>query len=199
MIETMKVFTPQKNMSNINKIQFDTLDNYHKLAKKLIFREISQHNTHLACKFQNSDDIITNIAHVIMMADWQWNGKGTLEGYRKQRVRWAIKTALTKYHQKRFNTVSLQTDTNTIPDKKSNDPIYNLNQKENVEFINKILNTTDLSTRQKDLIKLKYLNGETFQIIGQKYNISRQRVEQIIKQAFIKIRNKYPSELKNVY
>ncbi len=36
----------------------------------------------------------------VIMADDQWDGRGTLVGYRKQRVSWCVKTMLNKHKRK---------------------------------------------------------------------------------------------------
>jgi len=58
---------------------------------------------------------------------------------------------------------------------------------ENGEIIERLL--TSVNAREEEIIRLKYYEGKTFQEIGEIYNVSKQRIQQIILRAFQKIQN----------
>jgi len=75
---------------------------------------------------------------------------------------------------------------------KENHKIFYYDENDNidkieVENINKIMDTV-LSKRYADIIRKIYFDGMTYEEIGKMHNISRQRVEQIRKEAIKKLR-----------
>ena len=50
----------------------------------------------LAEEMLNNEDAISNVAHDIMVADWQFNGNGNRFGFRKDRAKYAIKSYLSR-------------------------------------------------------------------------------------------------------
>lgn len=187
---------------NHNNIEFDSLESYLLLAKKAISKFANSFFVGLSKKMLNDEDAICSVANAIMMADWRWdenytNNKGTKKtkySYRNQCALWAIQTYVTKNHSKpkhinKIYSLDHKSDTNDeisihecIQDNTSYSPeklaILSEEKEEIENFINRIFELNCLSDRQKDYIKLYYLEGYTFEKIGQKYNITREAVRQ---------------------
>ena len=153
-----------------------------------------------------NNDAISDVATAIMYADWRFdpNRKGkdgqqkTLYSYRNQCAIWAIKTYITnKYKKQNSNlqdTISLNFNaddaselSSTIQDKKSINPIDILIEKEEseniVNHISMLLASNVLSSKQKEQIRLYYLENMTLSAIGKKFGVSREAIRQNIKRA----------------
>jgi len=184
--------------------KYDSLSTYLNLAKKTINKFAP---SFLSKEMLSSSDAVSEVATAIMFADWRFdpNRKGktgqqkTLYSYRNQCAIWAIKTYITNKYKpssKKKNTFSLEYDFNndesgtladTIADSKLIDPLEEIIDREKKECISELieglLNSNMLSVKQKDQIKLYYLEGYTLSKIGQKYGVSREAVRQNIKRA----------------
>ena len=191
-------------------MHFDSLDDYLILAKKAI----SKFAHSLSTKMLKDEDAISAVANALIMADWRWdenykNNKGTKKtkySYRNQCAIWAIQTYLSKEYKKnkKFNKVYsldyvVESENNDsvhskIKDKKNLTPeeiIIAKETRENTQrLVDIILNLECISDRQKDYIKLYYIDSQTFEAIGQKYGITREAVRQGLSKAITTIRSK---------
>lgn len=188
---------------NHEEIEFDSLDSYLLLARKAISKFANSIYNGLSAKMLKDEDAICAIANAIMMADWRWddnykspNGtKKTKYSYRNQCALWAIQTYATKNNKKSKhikNMYSLDYQYSNAPDDMSvhecveddsayaPDTIAILNEdKANTEdLIDNIFKLDCLTDRQKDYIRLYYLEGYTFEKIGKQYGITREAVRQ---------------------
>lgn len=192
-------------------IQFDSLSNYMTMAKKTIAKFANKVYNGLSNKMLKDEDAIASVANAIMMADWRWdenyqNDKGTKKtkySYRNQCAIWAIQTYATKNHTKSKKNKGLSKqiyslnhenndfDTGAayhrIEDDSMLRPDEILIEKENKQIlenlISDLLSLECLSARQKDYIRLYYLENHTFEKIGQKYGITREAVRQGLNKA----------------
>lgn len=197
-------------------VEFDSLSNYMTMAKKTIAKFANKVYNGLSNKMLRDEDAISNVANAIMMADWRWdenyqNEKGTKKtkySYRNQCAIWAIQTYATKNHSKSKKSKKLakqiyslnhENDSfetgdayHRIEDHSMSRPDDILIEKENKEILEKLiqdlLSFDCLSARQKDYIRLYYLDNHTFEKIGQKYGITREAVRQGLNKAISLIR-----------
>lgn len=187
--------------------EFDGLDTYINLAKKTISKFGPKFYNGLSSEMLRNSDAVSDVATAIMYADWRFDpdrkGKGgqqkTLYSYRNQCAIWAIKTYITNKYKKRKD-MSLDFDkddtshnlNSTIVDYKNPSPLNIILDKERTENISKniqaLLNTTDISDKQRDQIKMYYFDNETLSAIGTKYGVSREAVRQNIKRGIDIIR-----------
>lgn len=195
-------------------LQFDSLDSYLLLAKKAISKFANSMYSGLASKMLKDEDAICAVANAIMMADWRWddnykspNGtKKTKYSYRNQCALWAIQTYATKNKKRSKHIKNMYSldykSTNTeqemsihecIQDDSSYSPetlaIMNENKNDTKALIDSIFNLNCLSDRQKDYIRLYYLEGYTFDKIGKKYGITREAVRQGLNKGIESIKN----------
>ena len=191
--------------------QFETLETYTNLAKKIISKFAPSFYATLRNELLNNDDAIAEIAEAIMIADWKWdkdrkghNGQSkTKYSYRNQCGLWAIKTYVTNKYKKKNSHFSIdsymsesdnaKTFVNQIAEKTSSDPASIVADKEEQELISKhieqIFNSNILSDKQKDQIKEYYFNNKTLLEIGQKYGVTREAIRQNIQKGLSKIRS----------
>jgi hypothetical protein len=202
--------------SDHTEVNFESLDFYLNLAKKIIAKLGPTFFNGLSKEMLKSEDAIAFVANAIMMGDWRWK-KGdekdqdakkykTLYSYRNQCAIWAIKTYTTKKYKiahstkksynmsgissKDFDDLSL---TDIIADNTQQEPIDILIAKENreisEELIQEILGSEILSHKQKDHIRMYYFENQTLEKIGEKYGVTREAIRQSIKTAITKIRS----------
>lgn len=190
-----------------NDIKFESLSEYIVLAKKIIAKN--------AKWLLRDEDAISSVAYCIMMADWRYdkdNNVGTdrpqktLYSYRNQCGIWAIKTYLTKKSKKVYPTCSLdyqnEFDTNSIhniiQDKRVKTPLEELEKQEehnqHKTFIDYMLDCDKISQKQKEFIKLYYIENYTYERIGKLHNLRRESVRQSIIRALRVLKENYSDE-----
>jgi len=197
---------------NHENIKFDSLETYLLLAKKAISKFANTIYSGLASKMLKDEEAISSIANAIMMADWRWDEnyeneqktKKTKYSYRNQCAIWAIKTYITKNYdhknkikKKKVYSLDYQNDIDSshsdisiheLIENMSCEPPENIlmaQEEENnlISTIKELLNSTILTDRQRDYIKLYYFENQTFEQIGKKYNITREAVRQGLNKA----------------
>lgn len=188
-------------------IEFDSLEQYILLAKKSISKFGNSIYNGLSKKMLKDEDAISSVANAIMMADWRWdenyqnqnNTKKTKYSYRNQCAIWAIQTYVSKIYSKQSkyakNCYSLDYqdeyhDINIHEQIADNDSEYPENivikhemDESTSDLIRNIFELNILTDRQKDYLRLYYLEGQTFEKIGKKYNITREAVRQGLNKA----------------
>lgn len=188
--------------------KYDSLSVYLNLARKTINKFAP---SFLSKEMLSSSDAVSDVATAIMYADWRFDPdrtgktgqKKTLYSYRNQCAIWAIKTYITNKYKGKNNTghLSLEYDfesednaklSATIADSKAIDPLDAIIEKEKTEsisyLVDSLLDSDILSEKQKDQIKLYYIEGNTLSKIGKKYGVSREAVRQNIKRAIDSIK-----------
>jgi len=200
-------------------LEFETLDTYLTLAKKMISKFANNVFVGLSKKMLKDEDAVASVANAIMMADWRWdenyaNEQGTKKNkysYRNQCAIWAIQTYATKSNKNPKNVKNIYSldhsqddeDMSSIsscikdeysmtPDDIAIDAEYRASVG---DLVDNIMNLEILSDRQKEYIRLYYLEGYTFDKIGKKYGITREAVRQGLNKAISLIKNLFANEL----
>jgi RNA polymerase sigma factor (sigma-70 family) len=190
--------------------QFETLETYTNLAKKIISKFASSFYSNLRKELLSNDEAVSEIAEALMIADWKWdknrtgyNGQSkTKYSYRNQCGLWAIKTYITNKYKKKNKNLSLDhhvsgsTDDmvfiDTLSDNGNQDPyqiVSDQEEKQNIsKYINEILTSNILSDKQKDQIYEYYFNDKTLLEIGKNYGVTREAIRQNIQKGLNKIR-----------
>lgn len=190
--------------------QFETLEVYTNLAKKIISKFAPTFYIGLRKELLSNDEAISDIASAIMMADWKWdaNRKGhegqskTRYSYRNQCGIWAIKTYISSKYKKKNQYSKLSIDSmskdelNTyatnIPDRSVSDPYEIVSFKEESdnlkEDIQKLLNSNILSDKQRNQIYKYYFENKTLVEIGKEYGVTREAIRQNIQKGLNKIK-----------
>ena len=152
-----------------------TFDEYWTCAKKMI----SKHGY----SFMGRDDlIISKIVDYMIKADNSYNGMGTRDGWRTKQAWYAIQHLKRKHYlnrNKKFFSITQQFD---IEDKKRSTKL-----KEQYEDLIEVAQKV-LSSRQFDCLVFYYQHGYTLQEIGDKFDLTKERIRQILKIAVEKVR-----------
>ena len=180
---------------------------YTKLAKKTISSFANNIYSGLSQEMLANDETVGEVANAIMIGDWRWdkNRKGktgkskTRYSYRNQCAIWAIQTYATKkYKKKKLQSLefSKTPDDNEIKDHiagRELDPCSILIESEtnnNIKnYLNQILNSDIITSRQRQFIKMYYYDSRTLESIGKEFNITKEAVRQNIKKAINNIKN----------
>lgn len=188
--------------------QFESLNTYVMLAKKVISKFAPTFYNGLQKELLSSEDAISDIASALMTADWKWdkdrkgfNGQSkTRYSYRNQCGLWAIKTYVTNKYKKKNKKLSIDNITNddmktfavNIKDNSLCDPAEILSQKEENENLSKtigsLLDSPILSEKQKSQIYKYYFEDKTLMQIGEEYGVTREAIRQNIQKGLNKIR-----------
>lgn len=188
---------------------YDSLDTYINLAKKTISKFCPKFYNGLSAEMLKNNEAISDVATAIMYADWRFDPtrtgkegqKKTLYSYRNQCAIWAIKTYVTNKYKKNKDSISLdriskESDLSmhsTVSDSKSPEPINILIEQEETENlvfnIKNLLSNSNLSEKQREQIRMYYIEDHTLSYIGKKFGVSREAVRQNIKRAMDIIRS----------
>jgi RNA polymerase sigma factor (sigma-70 family) len=191
--------------------QFETLEVYTNLAKKIISKFAPSFYIGLRKELLSNDDAISDIASAIMVADWKWdaNRKGhegqskTRYSYRNQCGIWAIKTYISNKYKKKnqYSKLSidsmpkdnLNTHASNIPDRSISDPYEIISSKEESDNlkqdIQKLLDSNILSDKQRNQIYKYYFENKTLVEIGKEYGVTREAIRQNIQKGLNKIKS----------
>jgi RNA polymerase sigma factor (sigma-70 family) len=184
----------------------DSLSTYISLAKKTIAKFAAKFYNGLSTEMLKSEEAVSDVATAIMYADWRFDpnrpGKSgqqkTLYSYRNQCAIWAIQTYVTNKYKKRKHysidntTPDDMSHAENIPDHRQDNPLENLIvQEENSilsDSIEKLLNSSLLSYKQQQQIRMYYFEDKTLSEIGKVFGVSREAVRQNIKRGLDIIR-----------
>lgn len=202
-IDIIGVGNKANPLPSSDNVQFESLNDYLTIAKKTISSYAPSIRSGLAQEMLANDDAIANIAHVIMMADWKYDGRGDRMGYRAQQIKYAIKSYATRSAKRRNkNLISLERTkmggsektirmSDTIADSRPNhveevsDREMELTRNEKLEGL---LNSGIISDKQADYLRLYYLQGVSMPDIANRNGVSRQSVHDMIRRALIELK-----------
>jgi len=188
--------------------KLDSMQAYITLAKKVISKFAPNFYSSLRNELLSSEDAIADIASAIMQADWKWdetrtghNGKSKSKySYRNQCGLWAIQTYLTNKYKKKNQHFSLEhmdddNDTNFsdfVSDRSNQDPANIVAEQEEsqmiTDLVDKLLNSSIISTKQKDQIYKYYFKNQTLSEIGKEYGVTREAIRQNIQKGINRIK-----------
>jgi RNA polymerase sigma factor (sigma-70 family) len=190
MIDLVNIGDPRKKYPNHSSKEFEpSIEDYIKIAKYLIRVHAPRIRADLAQKILASEDAISNIATVIMMADWRWNGKGTKEGYRKQCVIYALYAILERdINRSKRGIMSLNHEIDDdgtqlcelLPDNTPSPDIYSMTQEERKQIEQVLTDTVNITGMQSQCIQMHFLDEMSYADIGRKLGVSREAVRQSV-------------------
>lgn len=188
------------------------MSEYVSLAKKTINKFAPQFYNGLNKEMLSSEDAVSDIATAIMYADWRYDPersgssglKKTLYSYRNQCAIWAIQTYITNKYKKpkKYENMSLNFTSSddadsisyhdTIADSKQPEPVdllINAEHNENMKYdLEVLLDSGIITDKQKQQLKMYYMEDMTLSQIGKNFGVSREAIRQNIKRAIENIR-----------
>jgi RNA polymerase sigma factor (sigma-70 family) len=182
-------------------MEFETLHTYRTIAQKAVRKLAPKFYPSLAMEIINNDEAFGEIVNAIITADWKWDEnrtgketgkKKTLYSYRNQCVIWALKTYVTNKYKSNKSVAINRTRSNDdgsyddqVEDTRNIDPsdiVMNMELETNRQnLVNELFNSSILTDKQKEQIKLYYFHNQTLSEIGSKYGTTREAVRQNIK------------------
>lgn len=206
---------------NPENIEFADLHEYLTLAKKSISKFANKFYRGLAIQMLKDEDAISNIANAIMMADWRFdkdyvsnssnrNERKTRYSYRNQCAIWAIKSYITKNyknnsHKKVYSLDYINFDDlnsngyDFIVDKKLETPAMIAEQNETdarskIE-VDEILSLNFITDKQREYLRLYYIENYTFDQIGKKFALTREAIRLSVKKILQRIKEHYNEQV----
>lgn len=202
----------KNNRTNMQQEKYGSMLEYVSLAKKTINKFAPQFYNGLNKEMLHNEDAISDVATAIMYADWRYDPdrtgstgmKKTLYSYRNQCAIWAIQTYITNKYKKNKNQENMSLDFSfkndetlsyhdTVSDNKQPEPIQLLIEQEHTENMKRdlevLLDSGIISEKQKDQLKMYYMEDKTLSEIGEVFGVSREAIRQNIKRAIENIRN----------
>lgn len=136
------------------------------------------------------DDAISHVAHFMMKADNQFDGTGSIEGFRYSYAKFGIFNYLRgKKNVKKSLDFNLG-DRVKFSDTISSNFLTPYEQLEQKDFIQHILSADYLSFTQQKCLRMRYIEGLKLKDIGAELGITKQAVDQQIKSAITKIKER---------
>ena len=183
-----------------NNIEYETLGNYLKQAKCFLLSQRGKSIRDTAMVMSRDDDMIAYLAYQFMKSDADFiPGKGnSITTHRHNSGVWFIKNVISHNLKAiKHNTRSLHFEIegelnnvdmySTLPSsQKSPDIIAEENEK--LSKIHSLMEIDTISERDRQICKEYYINGFTMKEIANQEDISKQRVDQILKNSVVKIR-----------
>lgn len=159
-------------------MQYLSLDEYERLAKTILIKSYPI----IAQSFIKDNDKLGEIISVLIEADWKFDNRGSLFGYRKQMVDWMIKKML-----KRRSHISLeQTYQANIPNKVNE--IDEVDKEDEISYLIKLLNKNKKVTNiEKECIVSFLVDKVDIKTLATQLNLRRSTVVNYIKTGIDKL------------
>lgn len=187
-------------------------EKYQKIARSIIGSFAPRYGDGLAQEMLASDDIISNIATQLMMADWRWDSGyrsdddkvRSQKSYRTQCGIWAILGYIERRQKAHYNLslsyemASQDGDSKTttlvdcLEDEKQKEPATQLIELEDSRQAKKdvarLMKKANLSVKEELALRLYYMCDTSQVDIAEQLGITRQRVHQLIVSATNKLK-----------
>jgi RNA polymerase sigma factor (sigma-70 family) len=160
-----------------------SLAEYLVIARKQI-RYFYRHNPSLAARILKDDEAVSLVASANMMADWRFNPEvgATQKTYRNSCAFGYIK----KVAQKLANGSHVSIYDLDISGKplvhnkrsREREPVQQMIEQEEIDIVNKCV--ARLPPKYGEIVRGHFIHGKTMEELGQEYQISRQRIHQIV-------------------
>lgn len=194
------VGTGIKNVTNTKPdAEFLTLEEYHKLAIKIIKIFANKKCPAFKKTILRDDDLIANVIYEIMKADWKWDKTKNVEKdkYRYICAQWGMMDLLTKLNNKKQQHSSKTMSLSGEPGKQSFDymlsghypsPEEELIKQENIDLINKLCRAANLSITEHDIVIEKYIHGADIKSLAEKYNLTPNVLKSVLEKSLMKLK-----------
>ena len=171
--------------SNYQGKNFLTLKEYESCVRSVVMK----YYRHLFKILIMNEEMFCNLVFAAMMADWRFDGRGSISGYRIQCVKWAIKKSMIRLYQcQRFTYLSTEVEGNEKSKRKTTLFDLIVDQGKNpVQKLDEILSSKLLTQKERERLTLHYAYSMTLEEIGKIDNVSKQAVEKCIRKALSKL------------
>lgn len=169
-------------------VEMETDAEYQIIAKKIIYNSCT---ATLADRIYEDTSMFGTVVNAVMLADWEFNGKGNIYGYRKQRAQWAIYKIIQEMGSMKGDHKTQQFsqfEHSDFYDKKQKDFVAEIEQKDYIEYIRERIETSDLlSENEKKVLIGKFLEDKTILEISEELEVRGEAVRQTLKRAMTKM------------
>jgi predicted DNA-binding protein YlxM (UPF0122 family) len=165
-------------------MEYLSLKEYRTIAKKLLSASFPKVAGHI----MSDDDKLGEIVYALAMADKEFDGRGSLYGYRKQRVSWAISSIYNKRpddYSLNFNITDTIELCDTIPDKAGFDMTDYIDRMENLR--DRLTNSKVLTEKEKTCIGQYFTENIELTKIASNLDIHVEAVKMSIRRGLSKM------------
>jgi RNA polymerase sigma factor (sigma-70 family) len=200
MVDCVGIDIDNKNLPDKEEKEFMSLDEYLSVSKKALRYFMSRLRPDLVESVCDDEDVISNVAYAMMIADWKWKEDGgrTRRSFRMNYAWYAVRSYIArraKYRAKYGKMLSINdSDEDFIfqfIDEKQADPldiIIGSKYDNEMREINKCLSSELLTPRERYCIREYYFKEKTYKEIGEKIEVTKERVRQLINSSKDKMR-----------
>lgn len=164
----------------------ETLQEYQTITSKIIGRLNTQYKFNLF----SDQDLVGNIVTAVMLADFNFDGRGTLYGYRRQMAEWAVNHYFA--HSKIKGIVDGDWVNTRLETLNSYSPSEQAELKETSDLIERAIGDSELTDRQEQCIRLRFYSDKTYIEIANIIGTSKQSVQQSVKNSLSKLKKHIP-------
>lgn len=164
-------------------VEMLSLEEYEKMGIKLINKHIT--SSGLRKEMLSSEDVISDLIHILAKADLKFDGRGSREGYRSACAQYFFRHYITKKanHSKKnknynpkIHSENSYTLFDLIPSKENT--IKQMEDQETIAFI-----FAQIPQSWQEILSARHIEGKTLQEIADARGITKSRVGQIIEKA----------------
>jgi DNA-binding CsgD family transcriptional regulator len=162
---------------------------YRTIARKILYAHCIKS---LAISIHKDPVAFGLLVNAIMSADWEFNGTGTIHGYRKRRGLWMIYKIIKNRARDREKAVLFSDITEFNHSVKykgtTEDPTTSVDDQDYIEYVEKKIGESELlSQRQKWVVISRLLKQKTDREISEEFGISISSVRGMLTRAYKKI------------
>jgi RNA polymerase sigma factor (sigma-70 family) len=197
-VDIVNLHIPDKSKTLHNDQVCESLSDYLVITKKIAYSLAHIFGAKTIHRLMQSEDIVSNLATELMMADWQFDGRGKKEGFRKQAIKWRIQHYLNRskaaYNKKK---VSLSHELefgnilgDILPEMASLEPdaSESMQYAERMEELKSLMDSDVITNKQHHFIMEYYIQGKTLQVIANETGATKEAVRISIKNGINKLR-----------
>ena len=164
-------------------MEYLSLKDYQSIAERLLTKSFPKFAQHIL----NDSEKLGEIIHALMLADWNFDGRGTLYGYRKQRVSWAISAIYNKKADLslNYNITDTMELCDTLPDKMSFDMVEYEDRIDNLR--DRLTNSKVLTEKEKICISQYLTEGLELDTIAKNLDIHKEAVKMSVRRGLSKL------------
>jgi hypothetical protein len=160
---------------------------YQLIAKKIICNACTPQ---MAERIYNDPIKFGTVVNAVMMADWEYNGKGSIFGYRKQRAKWAIYKIISEMGSSHTHTFS-ELSTNELHPIEGylayDIPDNGVERNDYENFLRQRIESSILTENEKKVLVGKILENKTVNEMSSEFGIRGEAVRQTLKRGIRKI------------
>lgn len=166
--------------------KFMSVKEYEQCVKHVIYKNFRR----WAALLLKNDEIVANLITAAAIADWRYDGRGSIEGYRVSCVKWAVKKTMVRlFDMQKMLYLSTRIGSTDNHEKTLLDAVKNIPIKKKTYYdVSGLLDWEVLTQKEKDRLRMYYVEGKTYQEIADIEGLSKWGIYKSINKTVEKIK-----------